>query len=201
MRKALRTVVHGYKRPSRYLLIDTVLGTMPTPVSIGDAILLAKLTYRLGRTLTVDRAETPRSLKEIRNQFSAIQYALDSLGISSEQNGEFQSVNASGDESTEQRNNDSNPQKQRWSMEVNQMVRQCYDTLCHLEALLEKYKILVEPESHTEVVARTSRFKRGVKEQWKRIRFITENDEFKKIREDLSTHVEALVLTVATITS
>ena len=50
-------------------------------VSVGDAILLSKLAYRLGHTLNVDRRDAPNAFKEIQNQFLAIQNTLDSLSL------------------------------------------------------------------------------------------------------------------------
>jgi len=54
---------------------------MALPVSIGDAILLSQLAFRLGKSLTAGRKSAPATHKEAQNQLFALSQALRSITI------------------------------------------------------------------------------------------------------------------------
>jgi hypothetical protein len=160
---------------------------MVSPVSIGDAIALSKLAYSIGRAFSSGRASAPAEFHEVQNQLFALGGALGLVA----------------NDRSEHKNNPT-----RASAEVEkalaeqdevlqQMIPNCKETLAHLESLLEKY-MDIDPNAKTDKKA-FSKWKEGVKKNYKKIKWTTEGGDLDKLRDNLSVHVTGMTLALSAI--
>jgi hypothetical protein len=167
---------------------------MASPVSVGDAILLSRLAYRLGRALTTERKGVPSALRELQTQLYALGNALDFVGFQkcsgdTDTNGESANAKVSG------RKSDGDcSQEDR----MRAMVSNCGGVLKRMEKLVEKYECLTPPLGQTDAAEKAG-WRDGVKCQWKRIRFLLDDEDLQGIKRDLAVHVDALDLAISAL--
>jgi hypothetical protein len=169
---------------------------MASPVSIGDAILLSTIAYRLGRTLTTERKGVPSALRELQNQLYALGNALEFVGFQkrsggTDTNGESTNTKVSG-----RRSDGDCSQEDR----MRAMISNCGGVLKRMEKLAEKYECLTPPLGQTEAASvEKAGWRDGMKSQWKRIRFLLDDEDLQGIKQDLAVHVDALNLAISAL--
>lgn len=160
---------------------------MASPVTVGDALLLSRLAYKLARGLTSDRNGVPQVFKEVKSQLEAVGNALNLCWLRYQRSTPF-SLEPERDVSALE----SNPT-------ITKMIANCKSCLKRLEALVEKYDIL-DQESSSSVPSSPSfgaKLKRGTTGQYKRIRFLMKDAELKAIRNDLGVHLASINLAIS----
>lgn len=161
---------------------------MTTPVSIGDAIQLSKITYRLIKILTTERAQVPSTLQEIQKHLADVQAALSYFGIDhrnqpTETGAGAELQNAQSD------------------VKIDGTITNCLKSITELKKLIDKYDSLnPKKEMPVDAPKTTHSFRQTAKDSWKRIRFILEHDDLKRIMGDLSSHTDSLNLAVTVTT-
>ena len=160
---------------------------MGSPVTIGDALLLSKLAYKLARGLTSDRNGAPQVFKEVKSQLEGVGNALNLCWL------RYQGSTHSSLE----------PDRSSSALEseptMTAMISNCKTCLKRLEALVEKYDIL-DQESNSSITSSPSfgaKLKRGTTGQYKRIRFLMKDAELKAIRNDLGVHLASINLAIS----
>lgn len=149
---------------------------MASPISIGDALLLSKIAYKLAHTIATDRKGVPNAVKEIRNQLLAIGNALSfgcfqRRGQGDESDGEIPTDFCEGD------------------VRLTEMIANCKASLQKLERLVKKYTPLAEDDTPN-----TSSFFRKAAKNLRWIQFLLDDSEFQTVKRDLALHVEAITL-------
>jgi len=147
---------------------------MASPVSIGDALLLSKLAYKLARALTSDRKGVLTAVKE--NQLFAIGSALRFCCHQEVTDG-------SADESCPDHLFDGDTQ-------FTEMITNCTKSLQNLETLIHKYGCLKEDDGSST----KGKFSKKATSKLKWIKFLLDDGDFQKIKRDLATHVGAITL-------
>ena len=159
---------------------------MTSPVTVGDALLLSKLAYKLARGLTSDRNGVPQVFKEVKSQLEAVGNALNLCWL------RYQQSTSSSLE----------PERSIGALEseptITAMIANCKTCLKRLEILVEKYDILDEESSSS--IASVPSFGAKLKSttgQYKRIRFLMKDAELKAIRNDLGVHLASINLAIS----
>ncbi|CAI6331473.1 unnamed protein product [Periconia digitata] len=162
---------------------------MASPVSIGDAILLSKLAYRLAHTLTIGRKQAPANIKKVQDQLHSLGSALKSVAQLKTQSSTHEdpgvpkaqhALNAGSDDHA-----------------LEEVIQSCRLTLGELEELIKKYDAVSEEHlPRTSEDLATERWKNSLKINWKKIRWTMEGEELDDIRKRLNVHIAALNLLV-----
>lgn len=160
---------------------------MTSPVTVGDALLLSKLAYKLARGLTSDRNGVPQVFKEVKSQLEAVGNALNLCWL------RYQRSTPSSLEP--ERNTDTLESEPT----ITAMIANCKTCLKRLEALVEKYDILdaESSSSNTSSPSFGAKLKRSTTGQYKKIRFLTKDAELKAIRNDLGVHLASINLAIS----
>ncbi|KAF3178286.1 hypothetical protein TWF788_007465 [Orbilia oligospora] len=143
---------------------------MASPVSIGDAFLLAKLALKLGQTFTTGRKSAPAEFREVESQLYSISTALTALGDACRNNGLELEINNAVLQNPVQ-----NPRGNKGDDALLSMLQGCQDVLKHLEGVVEKYSSIGQPEQSN--IPRFQKWKSGVKRNWKKIIWTTEGGD------------------------
>lgn len=158
---------------------------MAWPVSIGDAIMLSTLAYRLGQTFTSGRKSAPAQFAEVQNQLYSLSQALEFLGT--------QDAKSAGDAGESQAKAATVLAQQ--DDILGRMISNCRLTLRHLEELVGKYTELGdEPDPPSR-----KRWRKEIMENWKKIRWTTEGGDLDKLKSNLAVHISGLTLAISAI--
>lgn len=147
---------------------------MAQPISIGDAYLLAKLAWRIGRALSSGRKAAASEIGEVQNQVFALGKALD---VSSDVYSRNEILGKSQSFQT--------------------MLSNCRETLRHLEKLMEKYKDVDNPTQPEDDLP--LRLKETVIRNWTKIKWTTKGGDVADLRDALGAHVNAINLTLSAL--
>ncbi|KAK4031596.1 hypothetical protein C8A01DRAFT_21213 [Parachaetomium inaequale] len=164
---------------------------MTSPVSIGDALAMAKLAMKLGRAFTKGRKSAPAEFREVENQLYSLSAALSALSEAHESaSAALKLDQARLPPSARERgaNDDDVLRSMLWS---------CEETLRYLDNIIKKYSSIGRPRDPGAPV--TERWKRGIKETWMRIEWTTEGGDLATLRSQLTVHTNSLNLVLAVI--
>lgn len=166
---------------------------MALSVSIGDAILLSKLAFRLGHAFTSGRKSAPDEFQEVQNQLFSLSTALGVLASYRKKAFEVQDNN---EITMSQSGEPEQPQQQ--DDEIALMVSNCRTTLHHLELIVDKYTELKRDAKKPDPVS-GKRWREELKENWKKLRWTTEGGDLDKLRGNLNVHINSLILAISAI--
>jgi len=157
---------------------------MASPVSIGDALLLCKLAFRLGRTFTSGRKSAPAELREVENQLYSLSAALSSLH-SSPIAASSHLGNAALAAELEN--------GQQGSTILAKMLENCAETLSHLESIVEKYASM-KNSNHTEAseTSLPKRWSKRLVRDFNKIKWTTEGGDLTVLRSQLMVHINSI---------
>src|SRR5690349_10450853 len=106
---------------------------MASPVSFGDAFLMAKLAIRIGRAFTTGRKSAPAEFREIESQLYSLSAALAALEDAKEsENGTILAINGLS------LPKDHAPANWNNQDIISSMLSSCKETLNHLESVVAK---------------------------------------------------------------
>lgn len=142
---------------------------MTSPVSIGDALLLAKIAWRLGKAFTKGRKSSISEFREVESQLYALSTALSALHNSG--------LTQNGDDSNA----------------LSSMLENCRGTLSHLQAIVDQYGSLGETRDDTGVPV-FKRWSSRLQRDWRAIKWTTEGGDLAKMRSELMVHINSLNL-------
>ncbi|KAK4145156.1 uncharacterized protein C8A04DRAFT_27161 [Dichotomopilus funicola] len=165
---------------------------MSSPISIGDAYLMARLAFKLGRAFTKGRKSAPDEFREVENQLYSLSAALSAL--SEEQTSASAALNIDTSRL---------PSVTR-GLQVNNggdvlmvMLSSCQETLKHLEHLVEKYSSIREPRDPA--ASTRQRWRRELRDIWRTIEWTTEGGDLATLRSQLTVHTNSLSLILAVV--
>ncbi|KAI8411179.1 hypothetical protein FOFC_07773 [Fusarium oxysporum] len=160
---------------------------MASPVSIGDAFLMAKLAFRIGQAFTKGKKSAPAELREVESQLYSLSAALNALTA----------ARKSGHSAPLLVDRSELPQNAPPHYKDNQdiilgMLGSCNDTLAHLQSIVVKYGIIstTADPSHAQV----KRWSHKLKADWKRIAWTTEGGDLAALKSDLTIQTNSLNL-------
>ena len=167
---------------------------MASLVSIGDAILLSQLAFRLGKLLTAGRKSAPAAHREAQNQLFALSQALRSITIEED----AESLQRSG--VSQERNNVSSQNvkglhHEEQSKNLEAMIGNFEDVLERLRALIENYTTMGH-NSGEEDSNRKKKWRQELRDNWKKVRWTMKDDDVEKLRKDLAIHIQSLNLAI-----
>ncbi|KAK6506493.1 hypothetical protein TWF506_011400 [Arthrobotrys conoides] len=165
---------------------------MTSPVSIGDAFLLAKLALTLGRTFTTGRKSAPAEFREVESQLYSISTALTAVGNACQNNGLEIGIDSSLLQHPLQ-----TPRGNKGDDALLSMLKGCQDVLKHLEGVVEKYSLIGQPEQSNSPCFK--KWKSGIKKNWKKIIWTTEGGDLAALQRSLSIHINCLDLALGVI--
>lgn len=159
---------------------------MALPVSIGDAILLSQLAYRLGHAFISGRKAAPAEFQEVQNQLYTLSNALEFVAA--------HKTSASQESHPYRSNRDIDQQNKT----LERMISNCGNTLRYLEAVVNQYSVLKQNPNDRECNAGRT-WRSGIKENWKKIRWTAEGGSLEKLKSTLAIHITGLNLAVSAI--
>lgn len=159
---------------------------MAWPVSIGDAVMLSKLAYRIGVAFTSGRKSAPAEFEEIKDQLFTLANALEFLAIETSRNSSAIGVSSRETREESKKSNDNEDI-------LGRMISNCRQTLKHLERLVDKY---TEIDPNVKYIGQTTvrRWQHDIMKNWKKIRWTTEGGDLGKLRNNLTVHINGLNL-------
>jgi hypothetical protein len=162
---------------------------MTSPVSIGDAIMLSQLAYKIGRAFSSGRKSAPAEFEEVQKHLFALGGALGLLANDKSEKpisspGRAQKALKEGDVVDVQ------------DQMLEQMTLNCRETLIHLETLVNKY-MEIDPNSKTSAETTLRSWQQEVRKNWKKIKWTTEGGDLDKLRNNLAVHVSGLTLALS----
>lgn len=149
---------------------------MAFQISIGDAILLAQIAWRLGRTFTKGRASAPAEFKQVEHELYSLSAALSAAES-------LQSAASQVDAD--------NPHI--GSQDVfKHIIQNCKNTLAHLEDIVNKYTIVTEPTDPQR--PRFERWSQSITKNWRKVEWTTEKGDLSMLRSQLMLHTNSVNL-------
>lgn len=170
---------------------------MASPVSIGDALLIGRLAYQLGCAFTSGRKSAPKEFREIENQLYSLSTALRLLnnGRAVDTDGYALNLDLSSAPRLQINGDYHNDDI------LGLMIQNCQETLKHLESIVEKYSVIRDPPKE-DLGARkplAMKWKRELRENWRKIMWTTEGGDLGTLRSQLTVHTNSLNLVVGII--
>jgi hypothetical protein len=159
---------------------------MASPISFGDAYLMGKLAWRLGRAFTKGRKSAPADFREVEQQLYSLSAALYALKDAPANDGAALSVDSSQTPATSQPRQTSNGET------IATMLQSCKETLKHLEAIVEKYSCIGEPRDSQQPLFK--RWSEDLRISWKKIAWTTKGGDLSTLRIQLTVHTNTLSL-------
>lgn len=166
---------------------------MTSPVSFGDAVLMAKLALRIGRAFTTGRKSAPAEFLEVENQLYSLSAALAALQHAKEsENGASLVIDG-----FELPDNCASSHHNNQDI-ISGMLSSCKDTLEHLKTVVEKYSIISTSDDRDQ--PRMKRWSREAKVNWKKIAWTTEGGDLAVLKSNLTVHTNSLNLILGVVT-
>ncbi|KAI1427727.1 hypothetical protein F5Y12DRAFT_783143 [Xylaria sp. FL1777] len=156
---------------------------MAFQISIGDAILLAQIAWRLGQTFTKGRQSAPAEFQEVENELYSLSAALTAA------ENEYDSVRTSANQIVSGNN------RRIENQDIfAQIIGNCKHTLAHLEEIVKKYMIVSEqgdPQKH-----KLERWSHSILKNWRKIEWTTEKGDLNTLRSQIMIHTNSLNLLI-----
>ncbi|KAI0533988.1 hypothetical protein GGR58DRAFT_484487 [Xylaria digitata] len=156
---------------------------MSFQISIGDAILLAQIAWRLAQTFTKGRNSAPAEFQELENELYSLSAALTAV------ENERDSVRPSADHVAS-----GNNQHIATQDIFTHIFQNCRHTLTHLEELVKKYMIVSEQTNPQK--PKLERWSHSIVKNWRKIEWTTEKGDLNTLRSQIMVHTNSLNLLV-----
>lgn len=170
---------------------------MASPVSIGDALLMGQLAYRLGRAFTSGRKSAPKEFREVENQLYSLSAVLRLLSNRQVVDSDGYALNM--DLSLAPRLQIKGDYHSDDILGL--MIQNCQETLKHLESIVEKYSAIRESSKENRGARKSlgRKWRRELTDNWKKIMWTTEGGDLGTLRSQLTVHTNSLNLVVGII--
>ncbi|KAI1073837.1 hypothetical protein F5B20DRAFT_597194 [Whalleya microplaca] len=160
---------------------------MSSPVSIGDVVLMIKVAWKLARAFTKGRKSAPAEFCEIENQLYSMSAALEAIKDTLEKGETGTGVTSLSSNGRPAADSDSNSQST-----VDHILHNCRQTLTHLESIVEKYSVIIEPTDSSK--RRLGRWNQYIIKNWRKIEWTTEKGDLSALRSQIMIHTNSLNL-------
>ena len=162
---------------------------MVSPVSIGDVVAMAKIAKTVALAFTKGRKSAPAEFREIENQLYSLSTALSAFHDA-----------AHGDVSTQLSAltiSTSQQEAEPAGQNVTGMLENCYETLKHLEKIVDKYGIVSQQSDTTK--SRLQRWSQDLVRNYKKVAWTTEAGDLATLRSQLMVHTNSLDLVLGIV--
>lgn len=164
---------------------------MASPISVGDALALAKLALVLGRAFSKGRASAPAEFREVESQLYSLSAALDALtsmipDATAQEAGLHTQIFQSTAETRKADDGDYDS--------ISHAIRSCQATVRHLESIVSNYAVLRKKRDEKPAMARFKRWNDNLSFTWKSIKWTTEGGDLMALRSHLTVHTNSLNL-------
>ena len=161
-------------------------------LSVGDAIALAKIAWRVGQAFTIGRQSAPAEFIEVQNLLYTLSQSLELLSVSL----------PPSEPSDWDKKQDLEKQVAMTAVKdadtvLQHMVVNCRSTLTDLERLVSRYTEL-EPQSANGSQS-LRRWKADVVGNWKKVVWTTEGGDIIKLKGTLTAHISGLTLATTAV--
>lgn len=150
--------------------------SLASPLSIGDAILLATIAYDVGKAFSSGAKSAPAEFAEVQSLLFSIGDALDLVG-----------------QTCEGRTRQAVPEETAAKLEG--ILRNCQNVLKSLERFVDKYSVL-DSEASNSGAKGVRVWRRDIVKNFKKLTWTTEGKGITELKQTLTAHVQALNLAV-----
>jgi hypothetical protein len=164
--------------------------SLQSPLSIGDIILLGQIAYRVAKALSSGTKSAPAEFAEVQALLYSLRESFDLLARTLTDRDQ-----ARRDESDQKDLNESTIEHQP---ELENILNNCRDVLCHLEGFVDKYSVL-DSKNESQREQRTRKWRDDLKKSWKKIVWTKEGGDIDKLKQTLIAHTNALHLAITVI--
>lgn len=151
--------------------------SLASPLSVGDAILLASIAYEVGKAFSSGAKSAPAEFAEVQSLLFSIGNALDLVGKTTKG---WIPQNVSKDTSTQ----------------LDGILKNCHTVLKSLKHFVEKYSVLDSSQASNSGAKGVRVWKREIIKNFKKVAWTTEGEGIYKLKQTLTAHVQALSLGV-----
>lgn len=154
--------------------------SLPSPLSVGDAILLANIAYKVGKAFSSGAKSAPAEFAEVQSLLFSIGDALDLVG-----------------KTTISRHQHEVPKYT--AAKLDGILRNCQSVLQSLERFVDKYSVLDSSQAANSGANSTRVWKRDILRSFKKVAWTTEGEGITELKQTLTAHVQALNLAVTAL--
>lgn len=154
--------------------------SLPSPLSIGDAILLANIAYKVGKAFSTGAKSAPAEFAEVQSLLFSIGDALDLFGktIAGRHEQEVPEETVS---------------------KLDGILRNCQSVLKSLDCFVDKYSVLDSSQASNSSANGARVWKRDILKCFKKVAWTTEGEGIVELKQTLTAHVQALNLAVTAL--
>lgn len=154
--------------------------SLASPLSIGDAILLANIAYKVGKAFSTGAKSAPAEFAEVQSLLFSIGDALDLVG---------KTIPARHEQEV----------AEEAFAKIDGILRNCQSVLKSLERFVDKYSVLDTSQASNSNTAGARVWKRDILRSFKKVAWTTERQGIAELKQTLTAHVQALNLAVAAL--
>lgn len=161
--------------------------SLPSPISIGDAIALSSIAWNIAKAFLPGTADAKDDCRELHGLLCALRNALRLVGETFCLNNRSQQPGGIADVPDHSNNTASI---------ISETLSHCNGILGNLKILIETYSILEQdPDS---AAGSTSATGRKMKRSWMKLLWTAEGDNISGLKQSLTVHIQTLNLAIAT---
>lgn len=164
---------------------------MASPVSFGDAYLMAQMTWTIARAFTKGRKSAPAEFREIENQLYSLSAALSALRSARVAGKAAVSI----DQALLPKTSQTEDRDGRYTVDT--ILGHCKQTLKHLEQIVSKYNVVTQSSDPSK--PRLERWSQDLVRNWRKIAWTSENGDLATLRSQLMIHTNSLNLILGVI--
>ena len=157
--------------------------SLPSPLSVGDIILLGQIAYKVGRALSSGTKSAPAEFAEVQTLLFSLKESFDLLARTI--------INREDEDGHERQNAD----ELEGLPELSNILGHCREVLCYLESFVDKYSVL---DPNVKAPGARSR-KLDLRKSWKKVAWTREGGDIDKLKQTLIAHTNALHIAIAAI--
>lgn len=154
--------------------------SLASPLSIGDAILLASIAYDIGKAFSSGAKSAPAEFAEVQSLLFSIGDALDLVG-----------------KTCKGRTGQDVPEEA--AVKFDGILLNCQTVLKSLEGFVDRYSVLDSSQASNPGAQGARVWKRDILKNFKKVKWTTEGEGIMKLKQTLTAHVQVLNLAVNTI--
>lgn len=154
--------------------------SLASPLSIGDAILLANIAYKVGKAFSTGAKSAPAEFAEVQSLLFSIGDALDLVG-----------------KTIAARHEQEAPEEA--VVKLDGILRNCQSVLKSLEHFVDKYSVLDSSQASSSSATGARVWKRDILKSFKKVAWTTEGEGIAELKQTLTAHVQALNLAVTAL--
>lgn len=164
---------------------------MASPISFGDAVAMAKIAWHIAHAFTQGHKSAPAAFREVENQLYSLSAALTAFKDICGTDLAAVAIDPSKLPTRFQ------TQEQDGMQSVAGILDSCYETLKHLEKIVENYGVVVTPKDPAK--SRFRRWSTEMTKNYKKIAWTTEAGDLAALRSQLMVHTNSLNLVLGII--